>query len=80
MDIKNVLEIINEVVLLPITIITFLLLIYVVFYLSKKDPDVVRSKIFLKNYSIISDVQRFFGLLLSIIMISFVYVLIKSIK
>lgn len=114
MDIKNVLEVLNEFVVLPIIIITFLLLMYVVFYLAKRDPDLVRSRIFLKYaefkkafillaafafvlvlhvaliylphlyyveyYSIISDVQRFFGLLLSIIMISFVYVLIKSIK
>lgn len=114
MDIKNVLEIINEFVVLPITIITFFLLIYVVFYLSKRDPDVVRSRIFLKYsefknafillaafafvlvlhvaliylphlyyieyYSIMSDIQRFFGLVLSLIMISFVYVLIKSLK
>lgn len=114
MDIKNVLEIINEYVVLPIIIITFLLLMYVVYYLSKRDPDVVRSRIFLKYaefkkafillaafafvlvihvallyishlyyleyYSIISDIQRFFGIVLSLIMITFVYVLIKSIK
>lgn len=114
MDIKNVLEIINEFVILPITIIAFLLLMYVVFYLSKRDPDVVRSRIFLKytefkkafvllaafafvlvlhvvfiytshiyylGYNpIVSDIQKFFGLVLSMIMISFVYVLIKSIK
>ncbi len=114
MDIKNVLEIINEVMILPITILTFLLLIYVVFYLSKRDPDVVRSRIFLKYtefknafillaafgfvlvlhvaliyiphlysikyYSIISDIQRFFGFVLSLIMITFIYVLIKSLK
>ena len=114
MDIKNVLEIINEFVVLPITIITFLLLMYVVFYLSKRDPDVVRSRIFLKyaefkkafillaafafvlvlhvaliyiprvyyfGYNpIVSDIQKFFGLVLSMIMISFFYVLIRSIK
>ena len=113
-DIKNVLEVINEFVVLPIIIITFLLLIYVVFYLSKRDPDVVRSRIFLKYaefkkafillaafgfvlvlhvaliymqdlyyikyYSIMTDIQRFFGLVLSFIMINFVYLLIKSIK
>jgi hypothetical protein len=114
MDIKNVLEVINEIVILPIVIITFFLLMYAIFHLSKMDPDVVRSRIFLKyeeikkafillaafafvlvlhvaliyieklysleNYSIVSDVQRFFGLVLSIVMISFVYALIKSIK
>jgi hypothetical protein len=114
MDIKNVLEVINELVILPIVIITFFLLMYMVFYLSKIDPDVVRSRIFLKYaefknalillaafafvlvlhvaliyisnlyyieyYSILTDIQRFFGLVLSMIMISFVYVLIKCIK
>ncbi len=114
MDIKNVLEIINEFVVLPIIIITFLLLMYVVYYLSKRDPDVVRSRIFLKYaefkkafillaafafvlvihvaliylqrlyyleyYSIITDIQKFFGIVLSLIIITFVYVLIKSIK
>ena len=47
-DIKNVLEVINGVLVLPITIITFILLIYIGIYLSKKDPDVIRSRIFLK--------------------------------
>lgn len=112
MDIKNVLEVLNEFVILPITIITFILLIYIVYHLSKRDPDVVRSRIFLKytefkkafillavfafvlvihvtliytphlfytGYDdIIEDIQRFFGLVLSIIMITFVYVLFKT--
>ena len=47
-DIKNVLEVINEVLVLPIAIITFFLLIYIAGYLWKKDPDVIRSRIFLK--------------------------------
>ncbi len=47
-DIKNVLEVINEVLVLPIAIITFFLLTYIVVYLWKKDPDVIRSRIFLK--------------------------------
>lgn len=47
-DVKNVLEVVNEVLVLPIAIITFFLLIYIVLYLWKKDPDVVRSRIFLK--------------------------------
>ncbi len=114
MDIKNVLEIINEFVVLPITIIAFLLLMYVVFYLSKRDPDLVRSRIFLKyaefkkafillvvfafvlvihvaliyiphffyfeDYALIIYLQKFGGFLLSIIMITFAYVLINSIK
>lgn len=47
-DIKNVLEVINEVLVLPIAIITFFLLIYIAVYLRKKDPDIIRSRIFLK--------------------------------
>lgn len=47
-DVKNVLEVVNEVLVLPIAIITFFLLIYIALYLWKKDPDVVRSRIFLK--------------------------------
>jgi hypothetical protein len=47
-DVKNVLEVVNEVLVLPVAIITFFLLIYIVSYLWKKDPDVVRSRIFLK--------------------------------
>lgn len=47
-DVKNVLEVVNEVLILPIAVITFFLLIYIVLYLWKKDPDVVRSRIFLK--------------------------------
>lgn len=47
-DLKNVLEVINEIIVLPVAIITFFLLVYIVAYLWKKDPDVIRSKIFLK--------------------------------
>jgi hypothetical protein len=47
-DLKNVLEVVNSILVLPIVIITFLLLIYVVVYLNRKDADVVRSRIFLK--------------------------------
>lgn len=48
MDVKNVLEVVNEITVLPIAIITFVLLIYIVTYLWKKDPDIIRSRIFLK--------------------------------
>lgn len=48
LDVKNVLEVINEVFVLPIAIITFFILVYIVMYLWKKDPDVIRSRIFLK--------------------------------
>lgn len=113
-DIKNVLESINEIVVIPVSIITFLLLMYIVVYLWKKDPDVIRSRIFLKYrefkkafllfalfalvliihvsliyiphfYSLeedtlISDLQRIFGLFLILIMITFVYFIYKSIR
>ncbi len=113
-DIKNVLEVINEVVVIPIAIITFFLMMYIVIYLWKKDPDVVRSKIFLRygkfkkafllfavfafvlvlhvsliyiphfyrfeDNPFIEDLQRFFGFVLAIIMISFVSYLYQSIK
>ncbi len=47
-ELKNVFEVVNEVVVLPIAIITFFLLICIVIYLRKKDPDILRSRIFLK--------------------------------
>ncbi|CAG0953228.1 MAG: hypothetical protein OIN90_00790 [Candidatus Methanoperedens sp.] len=112
-EIKNVLEVINEVLVLPIAIITFFLLIYIVIYLYKKDPDVIRSRIFLKyneikkafilfvafafililhvsliyiphvfslDYSFIKDLQRIFGLVLILIMITFVYIIFGTIR
>ncbi len=48
-DLKNVLHVVNEIIVLPIVIIAFFLLMYIVVFLNKKDPDVVRAKIFL-NY------------------------------
>jgi hypothetical protein len=47
-DIKNALEVINELLVLPTAIITFVVLIYITIYLWKKDQDVIRSRIFLK--------------------------------
>jgi len=47
--IKNVLQVVNEFVVMTIVIIAFILMIYIAMYLNKKDPDVVRAKIFL-NY------------------------------
>lgn len=47
-DLKNVLESIDKIFVLPIAIITFFLIMYVVMYLYKKDPDVIRAKIFLR--------------------------------
>jgi hypothetical protein len=45
---KNVLEFINELLVIPIAIITMVLLMYIAVYLWKKDPDIIRSRIFLK--------------------------------
>ncbi len=45
---QYVLEVINEIVVLPVAVVTFFLLIYIVAFIWKKDPDVVRSRIFLK--------------------------------
>ncbi len=114
MYLKNVLEIINEVVVIPLAIITFFLLIYIAVYLYKKDPDVIRSRIFLKydefkkaflllavfafililhvsliylppfysleDHPLIEYTQRFFGLILVLVMITFVYKLFRSIR
>lgn len=110
--IKNVIEVINETIVLPVAIITFFLLIYIGIYLWKTDPDVVRSRIFLKYrefkkaflllavfafvlilhvsliyiphffsyYSpFIEDIQRVFGLILVLVMITFVYYIFRSI-
>ena len=113
-DGKNVLEIINEIVVIPVSILTFLLLMYIVVYLWKKDPDVIRSRIFLKYrefkkaffllavfalvlvlhvaliyfphfFSIgygnfVYNLQRIFGLVLILILITFVYFIYKSIR
>ncbi len=48
LDIKNTLEVVNEVVIVPIAIIAFFMLMYIAVYLKKKDPDVIRSRIFLR--------------------------------
>lgn len=113
-DLKNVLDVVNEGIVLSIVILTFFLLIYIVYYLSTRDPDIVRSRIFLKyeefkkafillaafglmlilhvgfiylphllyvdDYPVLINLQKLFGLVLSLIMITFVCVLIKSIK
>ncbi len=49
-DIKNALHLADEIVVLSVVLIAFLLLMYIVIYLYKKDPDIVRAKIFL-NYN-----------------------------
>jgi len=111
-DIKNVLEVINELFVLPIAIITFVVLMYIVLYLWKKDQDIIRSRIFLKyceikkafillaafafvlilhvgliyiphlfssnSLSFIDDLQRILGLVLILILITFVYIIYGS--
>lgn len=113
-DLKNVLDAVNETVVLPLSILSFFLLMYIVVYLWKKDPDVIRSRIFLKYgqfkkaflllavfafvlifhvlliyikdhfpyeyYPLIADVQRIFGLVLVMIMVSFAYFIFRSIS
>ncbi|MCX9010976.1 MAG: hypothetical protein OIN66_07630 [Candidatus Methanoperedens sp.] len=114
LDMKNALEIINEVVVIPAAIITFSLLMYIVYYLWNKDPDVIRSRIFLKygefkkafllfalfafvlilhvsliyiphlfsleDSPLIEDLQRFFGLALTLILITFVSYIYRSMR
>lgn len=113
----NLLDLVNSYVIVPISIITFFILVYMVVYLYTKNPDTIRSKIFL-NYSrfrtafslfalfafmliihvalvydphifyfilgcspsMAYELQHFFGLLLSLIMITFVGLLYKTIK
>ncbi len=116
-DTFNFLEFANEKVDVPFSIITFFFIMYIVVYLRKKNPDIVRSKIFLNFdsfkksfvllavfafililhiallyrprlfYSVLNcsplfayNLQRFFGLALSMVMISFVYFIFRSVK
>ncbi len=116
-DTISFLDFANEKIDVPFSIITFFFIMYIVVYLSKKNPDIVRSKIFLNFdnfkksfillaifafilifhiallyqphlfYSVLNcspsfayDLQRFFGLALSLVMISFVYFIFRSIK
>lgn len=110
-------ELIDKYVILPTSILTFFILIYIVIYLSTNNPDVIRSKIFL-NYSKLRiafslfvifaffliihvalvykphifyfifdcslseayELQHIFGLILSLILISFVGMIYKCIK
>ena len=113
----NFLELVNSYISLPISIITFSILVYMVVYIYTKNSDTIRSKIFL-NYSrfrtafslfalfaliliihvalvydphifyfilncspsLAYELQNFFGLILSLIMITFVGLLYKTIK
>lgn len=116
-DSQNALEAINEIAVLPLVIITFVILMYVVVFLWKKDPDFIRARIFLKYsqfkkaflllsifafvlilhvgliydphlfYFILNctssfayDIQRFLGLILALIMLTFAYIIHRNIK
>ena len=50
MLLQNVIEFIDKFVVLPFTLITFFLLSYIVIYLHKRDPNLIRSRIFLNYY------------------------------
>ncbi len=115
--ISDFLEALNETVMLPISILIFLVLIYIITFLWTRNPDIIRSRIFLnfqnfKNAFLLfvifafvlvihialiyqphlfyfifqcsspqaEDLQRFFGLILALIMMTFVYLIFKSIK
>ncbi len=47
-SIEGIFEITNEIVILPILIITLILLVYIIIYLNKKDTDLIKARIFLK--------------------------------
>lgn len=47
-------EFINQYILIPLTIITFVLLVYFVLYIRRNDPDLIKSKIFLNFEQFIS--------------------------
>lgn len=47
-SIEGFLEVINEIVILPILIINLILSIYILISLNKKDPDLIKARIFLK--------------------------------
>ncbi len=113
-DIKNALHLADGIVVLSVVSTAFLLLMYIVIYLHRKDPDVIRAKIFLnynkfkkafillaalafvlmfhvafiyikslfliEDYFLIKDLQLFFGLIMAIILISFVIFLYRSLK
>ncbi len=115
-DVSSAFEFFNEITILPLVIIAFIILVYIAIDLWKKNPDIVRSKIFL-NYagfrkafflfsifafvlvfhvgliyyphifyfflqcspSFAYNLQQYFGLILTIIMLIFVLTLYKNI-
>ena len=109
-------QFINQYIILPLTLVTFILLIYFVYFLGKSDPDLIKSKIFLRfeyfkqafiilaiaafalvfhviliylhdfitilgrQSLYISGIQQLLGLVLTILLLLFVYKLFKTVK
>ena len=46
--IVDTIEFINNYVIIPLTIVTFAILVYFVIYIRNNDPDVIKSKLFLR--------------------------------
>ncbi|MDF1532966.1 MAG: hypothetical protein P1P69_00475 [Methanosarcinaceae archaeon] len=77
--IENVFEYINNNLVLPIVLITFLLLTYIEYNFVRKDPDMVKAKIFLR-YNILKKAFLLlaffsFALLLHVVLISHPHIL-----
>ena len=71
--IENAFEFINNNLVLPIVLITFLLLLYIEYNFIKKDPDAIKAKMFLR-YNILKKaflllVFFSFALLLHVVLI-----------
>jgi hypothetical protein len=52
MDLEIILGLLDKIMVLPLAIITFLILMYIGIYLLTKDPDIIRSRMFLKYHEI----------------------------
>ena len=77
--IENIFEFINDNLVLPIVLITFLLLSYIEYSFLKKSPDVVKARIFLRydtfKKAFLLLVFFSFGLLLHVVLVSHPHVL-----
>ena len=77
--IENIFEFINDNLVLPIVLITFLLLSYIEYSFLKTDPDVVKAKIFLRyntfKKAFLLLVFFSFALLLHVVLVSHPYLL-----
>ncbi|MDF1557039.1 MAG: hypothetical protein P1P80_02475 [ANME-2 cluster archaeon] len=41
-------EFINNYIIIPLTVVTFAMLVYFVIFIRKNDPDIIKSKLFLR--------------------------------